>query len=194
MSFISHRRIAKMDFTFNCINIPMTDDILTMLFYLLPALLVAVISFYFFNMHTRNEENRRRFLLHKENQKQAFPVRVQAYERMALFLERIAPGHLLIRVKPLNENKKEYASLLIGNIEQEFEHNLAQQIYLSNECWNVIKASKNATINNIRKTTAREDINSSDELRQQILTSLIDQQSPSDTGLAYIKKEVSRLW
>lgn len=172
----------------------MTDDILTMLFYLLPALLVAVISFYFFNMHTRSEENRRLFLLHKENQKQAFPVRVQAYERMALFLERIAPGNLLVRVKPLNESKKEYASLLIGNIEQEFEHNLAQQIYLSSECWNVIKASKNATINNIRKTSAREDITDSDELRQHILTSLIDQQPPSETGLAYIKKEVSRLW
>lgn len=172
----------------------MTDDILTMLFYLLPALLVAVISFYFFNMHTRSEENRRRYLLHKENQKQAFPVRVQAYERMALFLERIAPGHLLVRVKPLNEDKKGYASLLIGNVEQEFEHNLAQQIYLSSECWNVIKASKNATINNIRKTTAREDITNSDELRQHILTSLMDQQSPSETGLAYIKKEVSRLW
>lgn len=172
----------------------MTGDILSILLYLLPAVLVAVIAFYFFNLHTRNEEQRRRYLLHKENQKQAFPVRLQAYERMALFLERIAPGNLLLRVKPLNEKKEDYASLLIKNIEQEFEHNLAQQIYISSECWNVIKASKNATINNIRKTTANEDVKNADELRQSILTSLIDQQSPSETGLAYIKKEVSRLW
>ncbi|NJW55585.1 DUF7935 family protein, partial [Salinimicrobium oceani] len=83
---------------------------------------------------------------------------------------------------------------LIRNIEQEFEHNMAQQIYVSEECWNVIKASKNATINNIRKTVAKEEITSADELRQSILTALIDQQPPSETGLAYIRKDVKNLW
>lgn len=170
------------------------DSILQMLFYILPALIVGVIAFYFFSLHTRNEERRRRFLLHKEAQKHALPIRIQAYERMALFLERIAPGNLLVRVKPMGNAKEHYANLLIKNIEQEFEHNLAQQIYISDECWNVIKASKNATINNIRKTAAKEDIQSADELRQHILNTLLDQQPPSETGLGYIKKEVKNLW
>ncbi|WP_029037490.1 DUF7935 family protein [Salinimicrobium xinjiangense] len=170
------------------------DSILQLLFYLLPAVVVGVIAFYFFNLHTRNEERRRRFLLHKEAQKHALPVRLQAYERMALFLERIAPGNLLVRIKPVRNNKEDYATLLIKTIEQEFEHNLAQQIYITDECWNVIKASKNATINNIRKTAAKEEIETADALRQQILTSLIDQQPPSETGLGYIKKEVKNLW
>ena len=161
---------------------------------LLPALIVGLIAYYFFNMHTRNEEQRRKFLLHRENQKQSFPVRLQAYERMALFLERIAPGNLLIRTKPFNDNKNDYASLLIKTIEQEFDHNLAQQIYVSDECWNVIKASKNATITNLRKTAGREDIKDATEFRQQILTSLMEQEPPSNTGLAFIKKEVSQLW
>lgn len=172
----------------------MTADVLQLLFYLLPALLVAAIAFYFFNLHTRNEEQRRRFLLHRENQKNALPIRLQAYERMVLFLERIAPGNLLIRVKPLNEAKEDYASLLIKNIEQEYEHNLAQQVYISAECWNVIKASKNATINNLRKTLAKEGIETAADYRQNILTSLLEQQSPSETGLAYIKKEVKNIW
>lgn len=170
------------------------DSILQMLFYLLPAVVVGVIAFYFFNLHTRNEEGRRRFLLHREAQKQALPIRIQAYERMALFLERIAPGNLLVRVKPIGNAKENYANLLTKNIEQEFEHNLAQQIYVSDECWNVIKASKQATINNIRKTAAREEIQSADQLRQHILNTLIDQQPPSETGLGYIKKEVKNLW
>lgn len=170
------------------------DSILQLLFFLLPAVVVAVIAFYFFNLHTRNEEHRRRFLLHKESQRHALPVRMQAYERMALFLERIAPGNLLVRVKPFKSGKEDYSLQLVRTIEQEFEHNLAQQIYVSDECWNVIKASKNATINNIRKTAAREDIKTADELRQNILSSLLDQQPPSETGLAYIKKEVKNLW
>jgi hypothetical protein len=170
------------------------DNILQLLFYLLPAVVVGVIAFYFFNLHTRNEEQRRRFLLHKESQKHALPLRVQAYERMALFLERIAPGNLLVRIKPQKNQKEEYAALLTKAIEQEFEHNLAQQIYVSEECWNVIKASKNATINNIRKTAAKEEITTADELRQNILSSLLEQQPPSETGLAYIKKEVRNLW
>lgn len=170
------------------------DSILQLLFYLLPAVVVGVIAFYFFNLHTRNEERRRRFLLHKEAQKHALPIRLQAYERMALFLERIAPGNLLVRVKPHRSGKEDYVAHLVKTIEQEFEHNLAQQIYLTEECWNVIKASKNATINNIRKTAAKEDIKSADELRQNILSSLIDQQPPSETGLAYIRKDVKNLW
>lgn len=170
------------------------DSILQLLFYLLPAVIVGVIAFYFFNLHTRNEERRRRFLLHKEVQKHALPLRLQAYERMALFLERIAPGNLLVRIKPNGSDKEAYSSLLIKAIEQEFEHNLAQQIYISDECWNVIKASKNATINNIRKTAGKEEITTANELRQHIVGSLIDQQPPSETGLAYIKKEVKNLW
>jgi hypothetical protein len=170
------------------------DSILQLLFYVLPAVVVGVIAFYFFNLHTRNEEHRRRFLLHKESQKHALPLRLQAYERMALFLERIAPGNLLVRIKPGENSKESYSNLLIKTIEQEFEHNLAQQIYISDECWNVIKASKNATITNIRKTASREEVTTAKELRQQIVNSLIDQQPPSETGLSYIKKEVKNLW
>ena len=170
------------------------DNILQLLFYLLPAVVVGVIAFYFFNLHVRNEEKRRKFLLHKQNQKQALPLRLQAYERMTLFLERIAPSSLLVRIRPGNNKKEDYASLLIKTIEQEFEHNLAQQIYVSDECWNVIKASKNATIANIRKTAAKENIEDADQLRQNILNSLLEQQAPSETGLSYIKRELKNLW
>ncbi|MFD0975901.1 DUF7935 family protein [Salinimicrobium gaetbulicola] len=170
------------------------ESILQLLFYLLPAVVVGVVAFYFFSLHVRNDDKRRRYLLHRENQKQALPLRLQAYERMALFLERVAPGNLLVRVRPYSDDKIAYANLLVKTIEQEFEHNLAQQIYVSEECWNVIKASKNATINNIRKTAAKDEIEDADQLRQQILNALLDQQPPSETGLSFIKKEVKVLW
>ena len=170
------------------------DNLIQLFFYLLPALIVGGLAFYFFYVQNKGEEQRRRFLLMKESQRHTFPVRLQAFERMALFLERIAPGNLLLRVKPFSEDKNDYTELLVKTIEQEFEHNLAQQIYISEETWNVIKASKNATINNLRKTAAREDIKDVSEFRKEVLTNLLDQASPSDTGLAYLKKEASQLW
>ena len=71
----------------------------------------------------KNEENRRRFLLLREKQKTSLPIRLQAYERLTLFLERISPGKILFRVQATSEDIDSYTTLLVANIEQEFEHN-----------------------------------------------------------------------
>ena len=124
----------------------MTGDQIFQLFaYLLPSVVTGAIAFYFFRMHTNNEEGRRRFLLHKDSQSSTLPIRLQAYERMALFLERLSPSKLLIRIQPTSSNKEDYVNLITQSIEQEFEHNLSQQIYVSERCWNIIATAKNAT-------------------------------------------------
>jgi Mg2+/citrate symporter len=169
----------------------MTDiNLLQLFFYLLPAVIVGLISFYFFKMHISNEEKRRLYLLRLENQKIALPIKLQAFERMSLFLERISMGKLLLRIKPKSNDLEAYEDMLVQTIDQEFDHNLAQQIYLSPECWNVIKTSKNATIGIIRKTAKKEDVSNADELRQDILNALMNQTPPTEAALDYIKKEV----
>jgi hypothetical protein len=172
----------------------MTGDQIFQLFaYLLPSVVVGAIAFYFFRMHTNNEEGRRRFLLHKDTQKNTLPIRLQAYERMALFLERISIPSLVVRVGPKSANKNEYESLLVKTIENEFEHNLSQQIYISDDCWNIIKAAKSATIQMIRKT-AMSETDSADKLREDILNATMDKQSPSATALSFVKREIGGLW
>ena len=169
------------------------DDILQLFAYLLPAVVTGAIAFYFFRLHTRNEDGRRRFLLHKDAQKDTLPVRLQAYERMALFLERISINSLVVRVAPKGKNKNDYENLLINQIETEFEHNLSQQIYMSDECWNIIKAAKNATIQIIR-SAGMSQTDSPDKLREDILNQTMEKQSPTNTALGFVKKEVSDLW
>lgn len=172
----------------------MTGDGIFQLFaFLLPAVVTGAVAFYFFRLHTKNEEGRRRFLLHKESQKNALPIRLQAYERMALFLERISVSSLVVRIAPKSTDKAEYENLLIRHIENEFEHNLAQQIYMSDECWNIIKAAKNATIQIIRKA-GMSSTDAAGKLREDILNETMDKESPSATALAYIKKEIGELW
>lgn len=165
-------------------------DLSQILFNILPAALVGAVAYYFFYTNSQNEEKRRKFLLVKENRKISLPIRLQAYERMALFLERISPGKILFRVKPTSNDPEKYASLLIRTIEQEFDHNLAQQIYLTPDCWDYIKTAKNATIALIRKASQQEKVKDPDNLRETILTSLIERSSPTDAALSYIKKEV----
>ncbi|AVR45790.1 hypothetical protein C7S20_11305 [Christiangramia fulva] len=168
-------------------------EILDFLYAILPALIIGAVAFFFFQSYFKNEEKRRHFQLLRENRKTALPIRLQAYERMALFLERIAPGKILFRVQPTSEEADAYSRLLIANIEQEFEHNIAQQVYITAECWDYIRTAKNATINMIRNAAGKENIANVDQMRELILTNLMEKQSPTDAALAYIKKEVKNL-
>jgi hypothetical protein len=109
-------------------------------------------------------------------------------------LERIDPNKLLIRVKPYSDDKDKYESLLIKNIEQEFEHNVSQQIYITPECWNLINAAKNATIHVIRQSSMNEKSKNADEMREAILRNFMEEITPSQKAMVYLKKEVSELF
>ncbi len=171
-----------------------TEKIVNFFLYIIPALVTGLLAFYFFKQFIRNEDNRRNFLVRKDLEKHALPIRLQAYERMALFLERITPSKLLIRTVPKSSNKENYELLLISAIEDEFEHNLSQQIYLSDECWSIISAAKNATIQLIRKASLLPKTSSANKLREVLLTEMMEKRAPSDAGLSYIKNEVAELW
>ena len=169
-------------------------QVLNYVAYLLPAIVVGLIAYFFFKGHTANEEGRRRYLIQKDAQKNTIPIRLQAYERLTLFLERIDPNKLLIRVKPYSDELQKYETLLIQNIDNEYEHNLVQQIYVSPECWNIIIAAKNATTQLIRQSAMNEKVDSSDKLRETLLNHFMGEVTPSHKALLYLKKEVSELF
>jgi hypothetical protein len=170
------------------------SKILELLSYTVPAIITGLVAYNFFNIHTKNEEGRRRYLLSREAQKNALPLRLQAYERMTLFLERMSLSNLLTRISPISNDKKDYCNFVIAHIEQEFEHNLAQQIYMSDECWTIIVTAKNATIQMIRKGEMINTVTTADDLRAALLNELLEKQTPSNAALAYIKNEVSQMW
>ncbi len=182
-------------FTFASIQIIINqmnaDKLLELLFYTLPALITGGVAYYLFTAYFNDQQNTRRWLLQKDNQKDALPLRLQAFERMALFLERINPTKLLIRIKPLSNDKHEYENLVIAQIEQEFEHNLTQQIYMTDECWTIIITAKNATIQMIRKANMSERVDSADKLREVILSDLMEKATPSSAALSYLKNELN---
>lgn len=170
-------------------------DFSIFLSFFLSSLIVGVISFYFFKTHVEHLQQKTKLEIKLRFQKETLPIRLQAYERLALFIERISLENLIKRIKPIGDDKQSYEDLLVQNIEQEFEHNLVQQIYITNECWNVIKTAKNSIITTIRKTNMSENISDAYYFRELLLRDLIDQDnSPTDIALQMIKKDLKTLF
>jgi hypothetical protein len=97
-------------------------------------------------------------------------------------------------VKPFSDSKDDYENLLVKNIEQEYDHNLTQQIYVTPECWNLVNAAKNATIHVIRQGAMHEKDGNVDKMREWLLQNFMEEVTPSQKALAYVKKEVSELF
>jgi hypothetical protein len=171
-----------------------STQIIQLISYSVPTLIMAFVGYNFFDLYTKNEREKRAYLLQKEAKPDVLPMRLQAYERMTLFLERINPSQLLVRITPISDDKIDYQNFVIAQIEQEFEHNLAQQIYISEECWLTINKAKNATIQLVLMATKNEKVSDAHQLREFILTDLVEKQSPSNLALSYLKSEVSLLW
>jgi len=168
-----------------------TDKWFELAMYTLPAVVTGGVAYIMIQKFVNLDTNRRKFQLLRENQKQALPIRLQAYERMALFLERINPVKLMIRVAPISSDKTDYMNLLIQNIEQEFEHNITQQIYLSDACWMMISNAKNAIIQNLRNVAADTELTDADQYQMKVLSSLFESESATQLALEFLKSELS---
>jgi hypothetical protein len=169
----------------------MEEKIIESIGYLLPAIVTGLVAYYMFKgfIHQQNSEKELELLAQKK--KESLPIKLQAYERLLLFCERINPVKMLVRIQPLSSNTSEYLRLLIGNIEQEFEHNLVQQIYVSNDSWTAILATKNAIINKLKKVA--ETSSSANDLRENVLIDYSKTLPPTETAIAFIKNEVKKL-
>jgi len=162
--------------------------------YIIGTLLVAVIvfltSFFTLRMFIRNDERKRLLELKEHNKSVIAPVRLQAYERMALFLERIEPNQLILRLNDGSTPNADLRVLLISSIRAEFEHNLSQQIYVSSDVWNKICNAKEETIRIINVSSGKI---AQDAPGIELVTSILEQtagQSPIAAAMEALKEEI----
>ena len=87
----------------------------------------------------------------RKNVETVLPIRLQAYERMTLFLERISPQQLLPRVSEPDDMASRLQEKLLFEIREEYGHNLSQQVYISENAWHLIKNAKEDVISNINR-------------------------------------------
>lgn len=169
----------------------MEDKIIESIGYLLPSAVTGYIAYYMFKRFvSKTDGNTRANLLAKKN-KVVLTAKLQAYERILLFSDRINPAKILVRIPPISENTQEYLQLLIGNIEQEFEHNLVQQMYVSTDAWTAVVGAKNAVLKKLKHVA--ESANNANTLRETVLIDYSKSIPPTETAIAIIKNDVKKL-
>lgn len=138
--------------------------ILEILKYTLPSVIVFLTAYFIlkqvFDKQAKETREELTMQLKKENAKMLTPVRMQAYERMVLFLERIAPSHLILRQNQSELNTFQFQTRLIHAIREEFEHNLSQQLYISTIAWEQVVQAKEEIVRIIN--TAASQLKSDD--------------------------------
>ena len=131
---------------------------------------------------------------HREAVKLVTPIRLQAYERMALFLERISPESLVLRCYQPGMDTKLLQGVMTKTIRDEWEHNLSQQVYISSEAWNRIRQAKDEMVGVINSAaiTIPDDADPA-RLASTIFATVAAGSNPAAPALEFLKQEMRDL-
>lgn len=130
----------------------------------------------------------------RETLKMVTPIRLQAYERMALFLERISPDSLVLRCYQPGMDLKLLQGVMTKNIRDEWEHNLSQQVYLAPGTWARIREAKDEMVNLVNSSAVTlTDTDDPTRLATTIFASAA-KHLPTDKALEELHKEINELF
>ncbi|MDD2284801.1 MAG: hypothetical protein PHQ11_05300 [Paludibacter sp.] len=110
--------------------------------YILPAFIVMITAYLLFDKMLSNEEKKRTFELARKDRSAILALRLRAYERIMLLLERTNPANIALNIIQPGMNCLDFQTQMIDNIRKEFEHNYVQQIYVSDELWTAIGSTQ----------------------------------------------------
>ena len=157
------------------------------------AAIVAVI-YYGLKMYFEYQNRRLEREWVEKKEKDFFPIQMQAYERLILYLERIHPERLVFRVNKPGLSARLMQAELLKLMREEFDHNLAQQLYISNEAWNAVSKGREETFKILNRAAERTDANgSSMDFSTAILETVgkLDR-LPTQTAVDILKTEFRR--
>lgn len=145
---------------------------------LIPAILVLYAMYLTVKSFLNKELEKRMLDIRDKSIETVLPIRLQAYERMCLFLERINPDSLLARLSNGQYTAQEFQLILLNEIREEYNHNVSQQVYMSDEVWTLIKNAKEelvATVNNASSKMPEGATNT--DLSKQILEDSVSKET-----------------
>lgn len=157
---------------------------------------ILITAYLFLKKNTSNELTQLKLELKKDRQNFFLPNRVEAYQRLILLLERISPNSLVMRNHNPSSSAKMMQGELLKSIREEFEHNIAQQIFISINAWETVKNSKEEIVKiiNLAGSQLKEDATSTD-LAQKIFEITSEIKSiPTENSIVSLKKELQQLF
>ncbi len=135
------------------------NEILEIAKYILPSAMVLIGVFLLLNHYQKKEEGKQNSDMLLSNNKIITPIRLQAYERISILLERIHPEAIIQRINAQGLNSAQTKALIIKIIREEFDHNISQQLYLSSTLWQTIRNAKEQLIRLVNVTASETDPN-----------------------------------
>jgi hypothetical protein len=165
---------------------------LEILKYTLPAIIVLIACTVIVKRFLLNDLKEKHIAMLKDNQETTVRLRLQAYERLAMFIERIHPRNLIPRVYESGMTVSQLQAMLVMSIKMEFEHNLSQQVYVTKQVWNAVRGAKEQELNMINMIARQLNAeDSGKELHKKITDYLltVDGELPTEMALNLINEE-----
>jgi hypothetical protein len=162
----------------------------------LPAALVLYAAFLMVRSFLARDADLRKSEVRSRAIETILPARLQAYERMALFLERIAPQNLLVRLNDPNYSARDFQRVLLDEIRNEYNHNVSQQIYMSETVWSHIRNAREDLTVLINDATSQlpPEATGLDLAKRIFELSLQKGVDPIALALAELKKEIQQVF
>ncbi len=172
------------------------DPLLEFAKLLVPAAVVLYGMYLVVKSFIQKEMDKALIDIKSKNIEVILPLRLQAYERISLFLERIAPDNLVIRVRDNSFSAGQFHQALVKDIREEYSHNLSQQIYVSDNAWNLVKSAKEEIITVVNQSAQGLAADAKSlELAKRIFEKMLERKAdPTTIALSQIKKEVRTLY
>jgi len=172
------------------------NEFLEILKYVLPSLVVFAAAFFVIRAFLDQELKELREGQKDDIRKTALPLRFQAYERIVLFLERIGPTNLIIRVNRPGLNKEQLQAELLRSVREEYEHNLSQQLYMSDTAWEMVKSAKEEVLSDINTAAGQmTENNTAADYGQQVISLHLERKSRAhDKAISFLKEEIRQLF
>ncbi|MCQ2332536.1 MAG: hypothetical protein MJZ95_04980 [Paludibacteraceae bacterium] len=168
------------------------ETFLEILKFTIPSVIALVGVYFIIDKIYRQESKRRDFEIFKMQKDVVLPMRLQAYERMTLFLQRIQPESMLTRFQFDKLTVKQLQQMLLQSVRDEFNHNAAQQIYVSPKVWGLVLNSRESVCQLINSCAAQlpADATAMELAKLMLETYAYSDETPIDLALQQMRREV----
>jgi hypothetical protein len=164
--------------------------------YTLAGVGTVSVAFYIVKPYIDRTEAIQLLELKKATSNQTLPLRLQAYERVVLFVERVNPANMLIRMNANSYSASELHSLVVAEIRNEYQHNVSQQIYVTTKAWSVVRRVKDDTMSIVTNAVKGLPQDASGlDLSRTILKHLSTlEENPYDIATILIRQDLDNLF
>jgi len=168
---------------------------LEILKYTLPALIVLLAAWIVMSKQMQNEDARRSFEVRRNALNVSQPIRLRAYERLALMLERTTPEFMLLNMQLQGMTAGQLQIELLHKIREEFDHNTSQQIYVNDETWMAIISARETLLGFVNACTAHVGADASALTLAQVMLTAYNNNGETNNqkAMALLKKEVREI-